>query len=159
MKLVTLCLLVKDDKVLLAIKKRSLSGFNVAIGKWNGVGGKVDVGETIETAAIREISEEIGVKTEERHLEKVGNIKFYFKDKPEWNQHMHIFLVKDWEGEPQESEEMMPKWHSQNEIPFDSMWADDVHWMPTVLAGKKIEGNFYFINEGKNIDEFDIREV
>lgn len=159
MRPVTLCLLVKDDKVLLAIKKRSLSGFDVAVGKWNGVGGKVDAGETIEMAAIREISEEIGVKTEERNLEKVGNIEFYFKDKPEWNQHMHIFLVKDWKGEPQESEEMMPKWYSQNEIPFDSMWSDDKYWMPTVLAGKKIEGKFCFVNEGKNIDEFDVREV
>ena len=68
MRPVTLCFLVKDNKVLLAIKKRSLSGFNVAIGKWNGVGGKVDSGETIKAAAVREISEEIGVKTDEKNL-------------------------------------------------------------------------------------------
>lgn len=159
MRSVTLCFLVKDNEVLLAVKKRSLSGFNVAIGKWNGVGGKVDAGETIEAAAVREISEEIGVKTEEQHLEKAGNIEFYFKDKPEWNQHVHIFLVRNWQGEPKESEEMMPKWYSHSEIPFDSMWADDKHWLPAVLAGKKIEGKFNFINEGANIDGFDIREV
>ncbi len=159
MRPVTLCLLVNDNKVLLAKKKRSLSGFNVAIGKWNGVGGKVDTGETIEAAAVREISEEVGVTTEEQHLERVGNIEFYFKDKPEWNQHMHIFLVRNWQGEPQESEEMMPKWYFHHEIPFDDMWPDDKHWLPAVLAGKKIEGKFYFINEGAKIDEFDIREV
>lgn len=159
MRPVTLCFLVKDNKVLLALKKRSLSGFNVAIGKWNGIGGKVDVGETIEVAAVREIREEIEVKIEERHLEKVGNIEFYFKDRPEWNQHMHIFLVRDWKGEPKESEEMMPKWYSHDEIPFDSMWSDDKYWLSAVLAGKKIEGKFYFVNEGAKIDEFDIREV
>ena len=37
MKQATLCLLVKDNEILLAMKKR---GFGV--GKWNGVGGKID---------------------------------------------------------------------------------------------------------------------
>lgn len=150
----TLCLLVRDNKILLAMKKR---GFGV--GKWNGVGGKVEKGETIETAAARETGEEIGVVADPIGMENVGNIEFYFKDKPEWNQHMHIFLVKNWEGEPKESEEMMPKWYSQNEIPFDAMWPDDKHWLPAVLAGKRIEGKFSFVNEGKNIDEFDVREI
>ena len=129
------------------------------MGKWNGVGGKVEDGETIEIAAARETGEEIGVTVESAGMKNVGNTEFYFKDKPEWNQHMHIFLVKDWGGGPKESEEMMPKWYTHNEIPFDAMWPDDKHWLPTVLAGKKIEGKFYFINEGANIDGFDIREV
>ena len=72
---------------------------------------------------------------------------------------MHVFLVKDWKGEPKESEEMAPKWYSNHEIPFDAMWLDDKHWLPIVLAGKKVEGKFNFINEGAQIDEFDIREV
>jgi len=72
---------------------------------------------------------------------------------------MHIFLVRDWKWEPKESEEMMPKWYAHDEIPFDSMWPDDKHWIPAVLAGKKVEGRFCFINEGKNIDEFNIREI
>src|SRR3989344_4356994 len=154
MRSVTLCLLVKNDKVLLAMKKR---GFGM--GKWNGVGGKVEDGETIEMAAARETGEEIGVAVETAGMKNVGNIEFYFKDKPEWNQHMHIFLVRNWKGEPKESEEMMPKWYAHDEIPFDSMWPDDKHWILAVLAGKKIEGRFNFDNEGKNIDDFDIREI
>ncbi len=145
---------MKDDKILLAMKKR---GFGM--GKWNGIGGKVEEGETIESAAAREVREEIGVMANPAKMEKVGNVEFYFKDKPEWDQQMHVFLVKDWEGEPKESEEMAPKWYSQNEIPFDSMWPDDKHWLPVVLAGKKFEGKFYFINEGTNIDDFNIREI
>ena len=42
MRKVTLCFLLKDNEILLAAKKRSLSGFNVAVGKWNGVGGKIE---------------------------------------------------------------------------------------------------------------------
>ncbi len=154
MQAVTLCLLVKENKILLATKKR---GFGV--GKLNGIGGKVEKGETIELAAAREVREEIGVVVDPAKMEKVGNVEFYFKDKPEWDQKMHVFLVKDWEGEPKESEEMAPRWYSHNEIPFDAMWSDDKHWLPAVLAGKKVEGKFYFVNEGAKIDDYDIREV
>lgn len=50
----TVMLLMRDDEVLLAMKKR---GFGV--GKWNGVGGKQDPGEDIVDTAIRESQEEI----------------------------------------------------------------------------------------------------
>lgn len=45
----TLCLLKKDDEILLAMKKR---GFGE--GKYNGVGGKIEKGETPEETMIRE---------------------------------------------------------------------------------------------------------
>ncbi len=129
------------------------------MGKWNGVGGKVEKGESNESAAIRELKEEIGVKTDIKNLEKTGHIKFYFKDRPEWDQHMHIFLVKKWTGNPKESDEMKPMWFSRDKIPFNSMWPDDKHWMSIALAGKKFEGEFYFINEGSAIDDFKLKEI
>lgn len=123
----TLCFLMREGEILLAAKKRSLSGFSVGVGKWNGVGGKIEKWETLHAAAVREIGEEIGVAVKESELEQVGNIKFYFKDKPDWNQQMHIFVVRNWEGEPSESNEMIPRWHKHHEIPYNSMWADDKH--------------------------------
>lgn len=154
MKATTLCLLIKDNRVLLAMKKR---GFGV--GKVNGVGGKVQDGETIEMAAARELQEEVGAIAEPAAFERAGDIKFHFRDRPEWDQHMHIFLVRDWKGEIKESEEMAPKWYAHEETPFDSMWPDDKHWLPVVLTGKKIKGKFYFTNEGAMIDDFEIREI
>lgn len=47
-KLLTLVLVVEPRRVLLGMKKR---GFGA--GKWNGFGGKVQTGETIEQGARR----------------------------------------------------------------------------------------------------------
>lgn len=153
MQKTTLCLLMRDDEILLAMKKR---GFGV--GKLNGVGGKVKEGESVKLAAIREMEEEIGVKSAGGHLEDVGSLKFYFHDKPEWDQHMHIFIVRNWEGVPQESEEMNPGWYKHDSIPFHSMWAGDKHWLPIVLAGNRVEGEFRFSSDGGDILQFDIRK-
>ncbi len=154
MKDTTLCFLVNKDKICLAMKKR---GFGE--GKWNGVGGKVHEGETIEEAAVREMKEEIGVDTEVRELQSVGSIKFLFNEYPDWNQHMHIFFIEKWRREPRESEEMRPEWHDKNKLPYERMWVDDPHWLPLVLSGKKVEGEFYFKGQGSEIDKFKVREI
>ncbi len=149
MKQSTLCLLIKDNQILLAMKKR---GFGV--GKWNGVGGKVEFGEKITDAAVREAKEEIGVDL--KNIEKVGVFKFKFTDKPEWNQMVTLFVAKEWDGEPAESDEMAPKWFLHDEIPYKKMWPDDAHWMPHVLKGSKVEANFIFEDEYK-ILEHDVK--
>ncbi len=67
----TLCFLLQENSILLARKKR---GFGE--GKWNGAGGKVEFGETIEDAARRETNEEIGVSP--KNIERVATLYFYF---------------------------------------------------------------------------------
>jgi len=158
MRKATLCLLIKENnkekEVLLAMKKR---GFGV--GKWNGVGGKFDPekgDKDIVTAAIRETDEEIGVQIKE--LEKVAILNFYFPYNQEWNQQVHVFLAKNWQGEPKESEEMLPKWFRDKEIPFKEMWNDDKFWLPHILNGKKLKANFTFKN-GEIITQKDIKFV
>ena len=154
MKNTTLCFLVKENKVLLAMKKR---GFGA--GKWNGVGGKITEGEDIKDATIREANEEIGVTINAADLKSRGSIKFYFENNSDWNQEVHIFITEKWEGEPAESEEMKPQWYLHSDLPFSEMWLDDPYWLPKVLAGKKVEGEFFFNNNGSEILKFDVREM
>lgn len=146
---------MNGDKICLAMKKR---GFGE--GKWNGVGGKVHDNETVEEAAVRELKEEIGAETNVHELQNAGNIKFLFNEHPDWSQHMHIFLVKNWEGELRESDEMRrPEWYDKNELPYGKMWVDDSYWLPLVLSGKRIEGECYFKGKGDEIDKFNIKEI
>lgn len=135
-KTLSLLFLRRDNDILLAMKKR---GFGE--GRWNGVGGKVEEGESIEQAMIRETQEEIGVTP--TAYEKVADIVFdeYFKGQPTL-MHVHIFTASSWEGKPTESEEMKPQWFTLDAIPYDTMWPDDPYWLPIVVKGKKIAGKF-----------------
>ena len=154
MRQTTLCFLLRDDRVLLAMKKR---GFGT--GKWNGVGGKVAEGEDVAAAAVREIKEEIGVAVALEDLERVGILDFDFSDEHEWAQTCTVFIARRWEGEPAESEEMRPQWYGKGALPYDDMWVDDPHWLPLVLAGKKVKGRFLFEDKGGAMINFAVSEV
>ncbi len=151
LKVCTLVLLIRDNEILLAMKKR---GFGM--GLWNGVGGKIKKGETIEQALIRESIEEISVEPTE--YTKVAVHDFTFADGVP-DMQVHAYLATKWQGEPTESEEMAPQWFKQSEIPYDQMWQDDLLWMPLVLRGKKLKTSFAFTKNNEllsaNIDIID----
>ncbi|KKR21602.1 MAG: Nudix (Nucleoside diphosphate linked moiety X)-type motif 1 [Candidatus Moranbacteria bacterium GW2011_GWA2_39_41] len=138
-KIQTLCIIRQEDRVLLGMKKR---GFGA--GRWNGFGGKLQDGETIEEAVKREIHEEAGITVEK--IEKVGNIEFEFQGNQEILD-VHIFRAEEFSGEPIETEEMKPQWFKIDEIPFENMWPDDSYWMPLFLDNKKFSGKFLFDRE------------
>jgi len=150
MKHTTLLFLLEDTRILLAMKKR---GFGV--GRWNGVGGKIEPGETIEQAAARECFEEIGVKP--GTLEKVAHLTFAFPD-GSTDILTHVYLTREWDGEPIETDEMAPQWFALDDIPYTKMWQDDRYWLPHVLDGKKLTARFAFdadeqmLHEGTKID-------
>ena len=154
MRICTLCFLIRNNEILLAMKKR---GFG--INKWNGVGGKVQPDETKELAAIREAKEEIGVDIHPDDLVAVGDITFYFNGKSDWNQQVYIYTTEKWSGEPTESDEMMPQWFENTALPYENMWIDDPHWIPLMLEGKKLKGEFYFNQDGGAIEKFEVVEV
>jgi 8-oxo-dGTP diphosphatase len=150
---VTLCFLVEEDRVNLGTKKR---GFGV--GKPNGYGGKPKEGEDLIACALRELSEEAYVKAHPEDVEKVGEIEFYFSAKSEWNQRVHIYLIRKWVGEPSESEEMLPVWYNHSEIPYSQMWSDDKHWLPLILNGEKVKGSFTFGDDHETIIEYQLEQ-
>ncbi|MCI9233477.1 MAG: 8-oxo-dGTP diphosphatase [Bacilli bacterium] len=137
----TLLLLRKDNEILLAKKKR---GFGE--GKYNGVGGKLEEGETPEEAMIRETEEEIMITPTK--YEKMGVIEFLEYVKGERaNVKFHLYVATEWKGNPKESEEMIPKWFSLDNLPYNEMFPDDKYWLPYILKGKKVNAFFDFDEE------------
>lgn len=43
------------------------------------------------------------------------------------------------------TDEMRPEWFSIDEIPYHNMWADDIYWLPLLLAGKPFIGRTDFL--------------
>ncbi|MCK4647615.1 8-oxo-dGTP diphosphatase [Candidatus Pacearchaeota archaeon] len=129
-------ILYKRPWVLLGLKKE---GFGK--GKYNGFGGGIEKGETLEEAAIRETYEEAGITI--KNLERMGQIRFYFQGK-EQDHLVNFFLASDFSGVAKETKEMKPEWFRRDKLPYYRMWEDDRYWLPLLLEGKYFTGKFNF---------------
>ncbi len=141
-KQLTLCIVHQPPRILLGMKKR---GFGA--GRWNGFGGKVAPGETVEQAASRELAEESGLTADS--MEKQGILEFEFEENAKNAENadileVHIFKIHEYSGQPTETEEMKPQWFDVDKIPFNEMWPDDLYWVPLFIKGRKFRGRFLF---------------
>lgn len=143
-KILTLCVIHNDTHMLLGFKKR---GFGA--GRWNGFGGKVRPGETVEAAARREVREEAGLELIE--CRRRGVLLFEFANAPE-SLEVHVFSSRDFRGQPVESDEMKPEWYRLTDIPYAKMWPDDKYWLPRLIAGRNFQGRFYFLDHDTLLD-------
>jgi mutator protein MutT len=112
-----LLILVRDGRVLLAQRQ----GTGYADGAWNLPSGKLEAGETVSQAAVREGLEEIGIHTEEAHLRFVHLIHY--------RNHLGdarigvFFEVQQWDSEPYNAEPdkcARIAWYPLDRLPEDT---------------------------------------
>lgn len=123
--LATLCYLKNDGKTLMM--HRVNKDNDVHEGKWNGLGGKFEPGETPEQCVQREVREEAGVEILEKKLE--GLLTFpQFTDDCDW--YVFVFTSTDFEGQPyEESREGNLKWIDDDKL-FDlNLWEGDRYFL------------------------------
>ncbi|MDA1476507.1 8-oxo-dGTP diphosphatase [Bacillus changyiensis] len=140
---VTNCVLMSDDKVLLLKKPRR--------GWWVAPGGKMECGETVRDAVIREYREETGIYVLNPQLK--GIFTFIIKENDqvvsEWM--MFTFVADHYTGKPvKESEEGMIEWHSVRDIEHLPMAPGDVHILDFMLKGNGLlHGTFTYTPDFK----------
>lgn len=126
-----------NKQVLLGMKKRGLG-----VDYWNGFGGKVEPSDqSIEQAACRELFEECGVKAVK--LIKSGILLQKFPDQPRPFE-IHVFTCSQFINEPIETDEMAPRWFDIDDIPYESMWKDDIDWYKHMLSGQPFIAYYLF---------------
>ena len=92
-----------DGRVLLAQRPEGKS----LAGLWEFPGGKVEPGETPETALIRELQEELGIDTWSSCL---APLTFASHSYPDFHLLMPLFACRRWQGVPQSREGQALKW-------------------------------------------------
>lgn len=83
-------ILIKERKVLVE------KSFNKEF--YNAPGGKIEEGESPETALIRELYEELSIKIVESDLNYFGVYSAIASGQNDKRVHMHVFQVAKWEG-------------------------------------------------------------
>jgi 8-oxo-dGTP diphosphatase len=116
-------------------------------GKWNGLGGKFEQGESPEDCAIREIKEESGLIV--KNLTMKGFITFpMFDEKEDW--HVFLFVVDEFEGELIESPEGKLEWVPNDKLLELNLWEGDKIFIPWLFQNRFFSAKFIY-KKGKFI--------
>ena len=115
----TLCYIEKDNKFLMLHRTKKENDLNE--GKWIGVGGKFEKGETPEECLLREVKEETGLTLIKYRLRAV--ITFILN---EWGtEYMYLFTANEFSGELRECNEGDLQWVDKKDILKLNIWNGD----------------------------------
>lgn len=103
-QLVVACALVDADRRVLIAQRPQ--GKQMA-GLWEFPGGKIEDGETPETALIRELQEELGVETQTACLAPLSFASHTYES---FHLLMPLYVCRKWSGTPQMLEHQALKW-------------------------------------------------
>ena len=131
MKETTLCYIERDGKYLMLYRNKKPQDPNE--GKWIGVGGKLEEGETPEQCLLREVREETGLELIKfRHRGKI----FFLSDRWE-DEVMYLYTATEFQGEIlRDCSEGELRWIPFEEIPGLNLWEGDRVFLKELLAGK-----------------------
>ena len=146
MKKTTLCYIENKGSYLMLYRNRKPDDPNE--GKWLGIGGRIEPGETPDECNAREVLEETGLKLRTAHF--LGVIRFradMYEDED-----MYLYVSDDFEPEdsvlrveylrsgrydPPECDEGELRWIPADELMSLPMWEGDRVFLQQILDGKR----------------------
>jgi 8-oxo-dGTP diphosphatase len=117
-------------------------------GKWNGLGGKLEPGESPEDCVRREVEEESGLLVKKMWLK--GFLSFPgFSNDEDW--YAFVFVVPEFEGQIIESLEGVLKWIDNSDLFQLNLWEGDrifLPWLdrPGIFSGKFVYRDRTLVN-------------
>ena len=129
MKMTTLCYIEKEGKYLMLHRVKKHHDINA--GKWIGVGGHVENGETPEECLLREVKEETGLVLTAYRLR--GLVTFLSDvGEPEL---MCVFTADAFDGEMIECDEGELAWVEKSDVLALPTWEGDRVFLERLLSG------------------------
>ena len=138
MILATLCYLHHDAHTLMIHRTKRVG--DIHAGKWNGLGGKFEAGESPEECAIREVCEESGLEIETPRL--CGLLMFPGFKGNDW--YIFVFTASEFSGEPKENEEGFLEWIPDAKVESLPLWPSDHVFLPWIREGKFFSAKFVY---------------
>ena len=139
MKLGTLVYLKRNGKTLMLHRVKKEQDFHE--GKWNGLGGKLDPGETPEECAIREVKEESGLDL--KALKLRGIITFpLFDQVDDW--YVYLFTGTEFSGDLIDSPEGDLQWIDNDKLLDLNLWEGDYIFLKWIEQERFFSGKFVY---------------
>ena len=114
----TLCYIDRGDALLLLHRTGKKDDVNA--GKWLGIGGKLEPGESPEACLLREVREETGLTLTE--YEYRGIVDFQSDG---WSERMHLYTATETNGELTACDEGILSWVMKDKVKELPMWEGD----------------------------------
>lgn len=128
MRLTTLCYIEKEDRVLMLHRVRKKHDENE--GKWIGVGGHMEPGESPDECIRRETLEETGLRLRDCRLR--GVITFIL---PDWGDELTFLYTAAADGElTGDCREGVLRWVPWDEVPSLPLWEGDRVFLPLLKS-------------------------
>jgi 8-oxo-dGTP diphosphatase len=144
MKLATLCYVRDIENHTTLMLHRVKKENDVHRDKWNGLGGKFELGESPEECVIREIFEESGLKITSPKMK--GFITFpLFDGVDDW--YVFLFVAEKFTGTLIDSAEGSLKWVPTDELLDLPLWEGDKIFIPWLDGKQFFSAKFTYQNK------------
>ena len=128
----TLCYIEKDGKYLMLYRNKKKN--DPCEGKWVGIGGKFEEGETADECLIREVFEETSLRLLKYEFRGI----VHFKSDVLPDEDMYLYTASEWENE--ESTFICPegelKWILKENVLSLNLWEGDKYFLEPLINGK-----------------------
>jgi len=148
MILATLCYVKDNGKTLMVLRNKKPNDAHE--GKWNGLGGKFEAGETPEMCIRREVQEEAGLVIQNPRLH--GLLTFPNFRGVDW--YVFVFTATEFSGQLIDSPEGKLEWIPDKQLADLNRWESDHIFIPWIEEGKFFSAKFEY--EGDVMQRYDV---